>query len=129
MNINSYFKREKNLPLLTGVMDSPPKGEFIAKPGERVEFVMTCTASIPLFEGYFVRVYRFVDDNGSVVVNFASKDGSWFTGEKYRIKATVKRHSVWEGVKQTQIIRLKTIELFYDKPVEETTSDASWNVI
>ncbi len=130
MNIRDCFKKKKNLPLFTGIPDSEPVGNYVGKVDARQEFVLTCTGVIPLYEGYFVKIYQFKDDDGNVVVNFASKDGCWFPGERYRIRARVKRHSIYNGVKQTQIIRLTTVELIYIRDEsDKVTGDASWNAI
>lgn len=130
MNIRTCFRKQKNLPLFTGIPDSEPIGNYVGKLDTRSEFVLTCTTIIPLFEGLYVKIYQFKDDNGNAVINFASKDGSWSVGEKYRIRARVKRHSVYGGVKQTQITYLKTVELFYERDEsDKITADESWNVI
>jgi hypothetical protein len=129
MNINNLFKKEKNLPLFGGVQESEPRGSYVGVVGVRQEFILTCTDVIPLTSGYSVKIYRFVDELGNVVVNFAKKDGDWFAGNKYRIKAKVKRHSVYQGVRQTAIYYLKTVELFYDHPPVEVTDSVAWDAI
>lgn len=129
MNINEAFSKKNNLPLFDGKPEVEPSGAYLGTVDVRQEFVLTCTDVIPLLEGYAVKIYKFVDDAGNVVMNFASREGAWFPGEKYKIRATVKRHAIYAGVRQTHIIRLKTLELFYEKPAEEQGADAAWAAI
>jgi hypothetical protein len=86
------------------------KGQWLGQEGERHELVLKHTAAIPLFEGYYVAIYKFEDAEGNQVVNFVSKQLDWLVvGKTYRIKATVKRTSVYQGIRQTQINRLNNL--------------------
>jgi hypothetical protein len=118
MRIEQLFRREK-------VSADQAKGEFVGVPKERAEFVLKLESLIPLNEGYYVGIYKFVDDKGNQVVHFASKDAPYSVGMKYKIRATVKRHSVYAGAKQTSILRLKKLEVI-DESVLADNADDSW---
>ena len=49
--------------------------------------------------------YIFKDDLGNVITWNASKDQYFIVGAKYIIKATVKAHTEYKGIKQTEISR------------------------
>lgn len=102
-------------------------GAFVGEAGKRQEFILRCVDVIDLANCYSEKIYKFVDEEGNLVINFANKAGEWFVGNKYRIKATVKAHKEYQGEKQTLINRLKTIELFYERPQAEAqeSGDAS----
>jgi hypothetical protein len=93
-------------------------GSFVGEAGKRQEFKLTCVGVVDLQECYSEKIYKFVDEDGNVFINFAGKAGEWFVGEKYKIRATVKAHKIYAETKQTIINRLKTLELFYEKPTE-----------
>ena len=70
------------------------------------------------FEGMYgwIDIMKFKDDSGNVLVWFASNSGSLVEGKisdsygkKFNIKATVKGHDSFKGVKQTKIIRVRTV--------------------
>lgn len=132
MHINELFKKRNDDPgsLFGGKAQVETSGKYQKAVGERAEFILTCKAVItPATEIYAVRIYKFEDEDGNVFMNFASKIGSWSVGEKYKIRATVKAHKIYDGVRQTHIIRLHTVELFYDKPDVETTGADIWSSI
>jgi hypothetical protein len=132
MDINQLFRKRNDDPgsLFGGKAQTETVGRYQKQIGERHEFILTCTAVItPATEIYSVKIYKFVDDEGNVFMNFANKEGDWFSGNKYRIRATVKAHKIYEGVRQTHIIRLKTLELFYDQPPVVATGSDAWDAI
>jgi hypothetical protein len=94
------------------------KGRWRGQEGERHEFILKHTAAIPLFEGYYVAIYKFEDEEGNSLINFAGRQLDWLVvGESYRIRATVKKTTVYQGVRQTHINRLKNMGTM-PRPVE-----------
>jgi hypothetical protein len=89
--------------------DEEAKGAFKGTVGKREEFVLKCTKVIPLTEGWHVKIYLFEGLDRNAFAWFASKDSVYEEGQIYRIRATVKRHSVYRGVRQTTIFRLKVV--------------------
>lgn len=130
MSLNEILRNSANKGISTikgSLFGDEEKGNFVGEIGKRAEFVLKCMEIVILQQGYFVKIYKFEDEAGNVVVNFASKDLSWVgIGEKYRIRATVKRQVLYQFVRQTQIIRLKKIELFYEPQTENTSTRSDW---
>lgn len=53
--------------------------------------------------------YSFHDDNGNVITWKASAPAKMVEGKRYGIKGTVKAHSEWKGVNQTEITRCEVL--------------------
>lgn len=88
--------------------------EYIGKVGERREFVCKLVCHFTYeshysFYGETNHIYKFVDENGDIVVWNTS---SWLDDEQkdFRFKATVKEHSEYKGEKQTVISRPRFVE-------------------
>ena len=88
--------------------------EYIGKVGERREFVCKLVGSFSYethysFYGETCFIYKFVDENGDIVVWNTS---AWLDTEKkdFRFKATIKEHSEYKGEKQTVVSRPKFFE-------------------
>jgi hypothetical protein len=82
---------------------------------------------IPLEMGYAVALYTWHDREGNQFVWFASKDSfDYQIGQEYRIRATVKRHQTFRGIKQTAINRLKLVEMMY-RPFVRSGTDLTGN--
>ena len=94
------------------------KSKHVGTVGERIDFEikeMRLLTSFPTDYG-MTYLYRFIDKDGNVLIWFASSPmGKWDKGEWVdaqnvrRIKATIKSHSVRDGVKQTILTRVKEI--------------------
>lgn len=85
--------------------------EYIGTVGERREFNCKLVGSFAYeshfsFYGETNYIYKFVDENGDIVVWNTS---SWLDTEKkeFRFKATIKEHSEYRGEKQTVVTRPK----------------------
>lgn len=78
--------------------------------GKRAEYVLTLTA-IRFFESAFgtKALHSFVDAAGNVAVWWATRAGDMRVGETCRVKATVKSHDDYRGVKQTTLTRCTVI--------------------
>jgi hypothetical protein len=130
--INELLRNSAKPKFISGpLFPNSEEGSFLGEAGKRQEFILRCVQVIELQECYSEKIYKFIDDGGNVVINFANKEGGYAVGEKYRIRATVKAHKVYEGVRQTIVIRLKTLELFYESKAMEADPNASsaWNDI
>lgn len=81
---------------------------FVGTVGDRDVFVLTCTFSKD-FDGMngFYTAHRFADEAGNVFKYNGNKIAS--EGDKITIKATIKAHTEWNGVKTTQVNRPKAI--------------------
>lgn len=82
---------------------------YIGQVGERRIFQVQCARIIPLTGGFYGDSYlhKLVTSEGNAVVWRRTSSGSNLTpGESYWVKATVREHSEYEGVKQTKVDRL-----------------------
>lgn len=110
----------QNRTISGALFDGKPieiRGQFIGAIDERLDLTLTFQGRIPLYEGYAVGLYRFVDESGNQFVWFASKDKEFLIGKTYRIRATVKAHKLYRNECQTSIVRL-TKKGMIDEPIE-----------
>jgi len=57
-----------------------------------------------------INLFTFLDEAGNVAIWFTGNDPGFVEGETYQIKATVKRHDEYNGLKQTILTRCKVHE-------------------
>lgn len=94
--------------------EAEAESKYVGEEKQRQEFILTLDKQIPLEQGYAVALYIWHDREGNQFVWFASKDCfDYQVGQEYRVKATVKRHQKFKGIKQTAINRLKLVETMY----------------
>lgn len=98
MNIKNLFEGARLEPAVIS-------GQWQGEVGKRQEFTLTCTRIISLTIGYYVKIYCFNDLEGNAFVWMASRDGKFDEGGCYRVRATVKKHRVYRGVRQTDLMR------------------------
>lgn len=93
------------------------KSSFFGNVGEKIErevtFVSRASFRVPSFRGYgedVVVVYNFKDGAGNVFV-WKTTSGSLGcdSGDVVTIKATIKSHEEYKGIKQTTLSRVKVI--------------------
>lgn len=62
-------------------------------------------------QGYYgtTFIYRFIEGSGNRVTWFSSKNAELKTGETYKVKATVKKHDTYKGMKQTIVTRCAVV--------------------
>ena len=80
--------------------------------GERKEMVLT-TKSIFKSQSDFgvTGIHKIIDDMGNYLTWFASESTSWLEVDAtYKVKATVKDHGEYKGIKQTIVNRIKILE-------------------
>lgn len=98
-------------------------GSYVGQPKKRIDFVLTL-ASQRVFDGYYGRtsIYEFADENGNCIVWFTGnvvecydeESDQWVyaeVGDKVTMRATVKEHSEYKGIKQTVITRPKIAKI------------------
>jgi hypothetical protein len=73
---------------------------------------VTCTLIKPYMSGVYQKtLFKFVDPNNNTFIWCASGQPEWVRlGEKYDVKATVEKHSDYNGVPQTEIKRVVPIQ-------------------
>lgn len=105
--------------LATEKQKSELKNEYIGEIKKRQNFVVT-VRDIKTVETYsqynpFSYLHRFVTDGGHTLSWFASDDkGIFEVGHKYLVKATVKKHSEYNGWKTTYVNRVTIVEEITD---------------
>lgn len=94
-------------------------------PGQRIEKNVTLEIVSACVNGSSVR-HVFKDDAGNVYLWFASGDSlGAYRGKDLRIKARVKAHNEFRGVKQTLVNHVKVVEVFDDKGVPASLSQCA----
>lgn len=86
--------------------------EHVGKVGVRAEFVLTLRVRRVFGGTYGQRAMcRFADAAGNVVIWWGTSDDAFnmIIDETYTVKATVKGHTLYEGVKQTELSRVSVI--------------------
>lgn len=87
--------------------------------GKREIFTLTLLGSTPIESQWGVTLlYRFEDAVGNRVKYFSSRDLGLTAGETYQVKATVKAHGEWGGVRETTITRGAVLETVQAAPQE-----------
>ena len=95
-------KREKDM-----------ESKHIGEVGKRSEMLLTLERQIDLGPSQFCehrRLLRFRDADGNIAVWFTGAPAEVTDGEKYLVKATVKKHDEFKGVKQTVLSRVSFLE-------------------
>ena len=79
---------------------------YVGNVKERIKIDVHSVKCVTSFESDFgiVRIYKIVDVNGNV---FTWKTGNYIDGEVKTITGTVKGHSEYRGIKQTEITRCR----------------------
>lgn len=101
------LKTEKEIMAYIDTILYPnPVGEFIGSLGERIEAYLTVTKAIHLDDDYGGGkiMHIFLDDlDNTYIWTTAAK--SLAEGQTYKIRGTVKDHSIYKGVRQTILTR------------------------
>lgn len=79
---------------------------------KRETFTLTLRA-FNVNEGYYGSTwfYRFVDADGNAVIWRSSKDAELIEGKTYAVTGSVKAHTEFRGVNQTELTRCKCVDL------------------
>jgi hypothetical protein len=93
--------------------DRASQSKYVGEPGVRAQFIVQVSGirSIQYRDGTSGTVIEFTDDEGNEMVWFTSGRGTFEPGKTYRVKATVKRHSEFRGIKQTGLNRVQIMEV------------------
>jgi len=104
-----FDKKKKEDNANREIIDSNHVGNI----GERIEMIVTPKSIFERSSDYGVTgIHSIQDDSGNHLTWFASGGTSWLDkGTTYKVKATVKDHKEFNGVKQTVINRVKILEI------------------
>lgn len=84
--------------------------QFLGTVGEKITMVLTCVHVVSMESNYgllFLNICK--DDAGNTVIYKGNAQGFPLKGETATVKATVKMHDLFAGVKQTLIQRPKVV--------------------
>ncbi|MBZ5497770.1 MAG: hypothetical protein LAP85_15310 [Acidobacteriia bacterium] len=95
---------------------SDKDSRFFGEVGKRAVYELTVTFTKEIDSNYgLMTLVKFRDQNGNVATWFASGRPSWFEmGETHKVKATVKKHELYQGIQQTILTRVAEVK---PKPV------------
>ena len=99
-------------------------GRYVGEPKERWEGLVRCDRIVPLGEGQYgpryLLLFTVIDDppepEPAVLAWFTGEGGKFDpkAGETYTIRATVKEHKPYNGVRQTLVLRVKDLGAIED---------------
>lgn len=88
------------------------ESNFVGLPKERLDFKVTLKSFFSYSTAYgYTYKYIFKDEDGNAIVWAASSPQDFEQGKKYLIKGTVKSHSEYKSIKQTNIIRCEILAI------------------
>lgn len=96
------------------------ESEFVGTEGERMSFELLTLVDAYSYEQRFgiTTIYSFQDERGNLLKWFTSGSFDGRIGEQFKGKATVEKHQVYKGKKETLIKRAK-LEYVGDTPAQE----------
>ena len=86
--------------------------QYFGEVGKRAVYELTVTFTKEIDSNYGVMtLVKFRDQAGNVATWFASGRPDWIQmGETHKVKATVKKHELYQGVKQTILTRVAEVK-------------------
>ncbi|MGA2259875.1 MAG: hypothetical protein ABSH28_00400 [Acidobacteriota bacterium] len=91
---------------------SDKDSQYFGEVSKRAVYELTVTFTKEVDSNYgLMTLVKFRDRNGNVATWFASGRPDWFQmGETHKVKATVKKHELYQGVKQTMLTRVAEVK-------------------
>jgi hypothetical protein len=117
--VAAYQREQSKLKRVELQRQNDSASEYVGKLGERSNFTVTFESSRVVSAGYTyndpdVVMYKFKDEAGNILVWFTGSAPGDFSingsGSKYSVRATVKRHQEYRGIKQTVVNRLNIVQ-------------------
>lgn len=114
-----YFKEardiEKVIDLKSPKTEEQINSEYVGKEGDKISvevvFVKHRNYERTSYSGYWetdiVNVYTFKDNNGNILVWKTTSYIDVEENKKYMLSGTIKRHTEYKGIKQTEVKRCK----------------------
>lgn len=93
----------------TARLEAQGGSEWVGTPGKRETFTVTLTSVrewTSQYDGSIISFFEFTTESGDVLVWATSTDPDFEVGKSYTVKATVKRHDEYKGIKQTRVTRV-----------------------
>lgn len=107
--VSLIFAYQREMSKRAGNEERVSRSNYFGTPGVRGVFTLTVRAvrGVHLANGDSCNVIEFEDVDGNEAVWFTS--GTMDLGVTYRVKATIKRHDEFRGVKQTVLNRVQKV--------------------
>ena len=105
--------------------------EYVGSARDKIEIVVTVAAIFGFETQYgYAKIVKMVNEEGDEFKWMTSSDLNVDRGDKVKIKATIKGHETYKGVKQTQLVRVKVVERLgnVEKDAERTIQGVSESV-
>jgi len=103
------LEEKKRLEQVTGV------SEHISEVGKRVEMIVRVIGVYPKESNWGLQtIVKFIANGKDKAVWFASGEPGYKLGEVVKVKATVKKHSEYQGTKETTLNRVTSLEVIED---------------
>ena len=101
----SWFERETGKAAVAKFQKAA--SEFVGEVKGKVELTVT-VENVKVIDGFYGTklLHKMVDESGNVLVWWCSGKGDLEVGKTYHIKATVKSHEEYNGIKQTTLLRV-----------------------
>ena len=112
VSVDEQLKKEEEIEEFVNslIYDESPS-EFIGEIGDRIEVELTCDKAMPIMNTYGTNYFHtFHDDCGNVYI-WSTTSRLLETDVTYKVRGTVKEHSVYKNVKQTILTRCKCEEV------------------
>lgn len=81
----------------------------VGQVGDKVQLTLRCDRRFELLLSAYGGVRYALSDDAGNVFTWVTNAAHLVEGERYELKGTIKRHSEWKGVKQTELTRCKTV--------------------
>lgn len=101
-------------------LTAPKNSEYVGNIGDKIEMPVTLwkmsSYKVQAFGGYYNRdepkmetkyIYSFIDASGNCLIWNTTASHDISAGDKLILKGTIKRHSEYKGIKQTELQRCK----------------------
>jgi hypothetical protein len=101
-------------------LTAPMNSEYVGNVGDKIEMPVTLwkisTYKVQAFGGFYDRdepkmqtkyIYSFIDASGNCLIWNTTSFNELTAGDKLKLKGTIKRHSEYKGIKQTELQRCK----------------------
>lgn len=87
------------------------KSEFVGAVGDRLRDIVVSVQFVKTMSSIYgpTTLVKFVDEKGNIMSWFASGDKTYQAGQNMTITGTVKAHKEYQGVKETQLSRVKGV--------------------
>lgn len=109
--VSSYNREQEKLLGIEREAKQGTTSEHFGEIKKRAEYVLTVTRYSTSENDFGVtHIFGFDDADGNKAVWFGSNDPGMELGHTYKVKATVKNHGDYRGVKQTILTRVALIE-------------------